>query len=241
MGWNPFEAIYGSKPKTAEYDDVNLSAEQKKALEGNLANFGLISQLSQQFADLSTAQMDKLIPGYSGLLKSGGATSQSILDAAAPLLKGEIPQDVQDKVLRSSAYQSLIGGYAGSGMSKALTARDLGLTSLNLLNQGAALATAGSNSAQLWGNMAKGNMMNPGSMMIDPSMQAGVTTQNSIANQAVQQFKYNVAAAPDPVWSGMHQDTMSLIGLAFSKNSCSTADLRWLKSITVSAALCRPL
>lgn len=213
---NWLENIFGSKPKTAKYTNVDLASEQKKALEGNLANFGLIAQLSGAYADLTSAQMDKLMPGYSSLLKSGATSSQSILDAAAPLLKGEIPQDVQDKVLRSSAYQSLIGGYAGSGMSKALTARDFGLTSLNLLNQGTAMATAGGNSAQLWSNMARGNMLNPGSMMIDPTLQASTTTQNNLANQASLQHKYNVQAAPDPVWAGLKNDTMSLVGMAMS-------------------------
>lgn len=216
MSWDILNEIYGTKPKVADYENVNLTAEQRKALEGNLANFDLIAQLSKDYSALSMQQMDTLMPGYSGLLASGAKTSQSILDAAAPLLKGEIPQDVQDKVLRSSAYQSLMGGYAGSGMSKALTARDLGRTSLDLLNQGTAMGTAGGNSAQLWSNMARGNMLNPGSMLIDPAMQAGITTQNNMANQAVQQFRYNVAAAPDPAAMGVKNDFMSLLGMAVS-------------------------
>lgn len=51
-------------------------------------------------------------------------------------LRGEIPKDVADQVRRQSAYKSLVGGYGGSGMSKALTARDFGLTSLDLQKRG---------------------------------------------------------------------------------------------------------
>lgn len=51
-------------------------------------------------------------------------------------LRGEIPQDVRDQIGRSSAFRALSGGYAGSPMASALTARDLGLTSLDLTKRG---------------------------------------------------------------------------------------------------------
>ena len=54
------------------------------------------------------------------------------------LMRGEVPQDVQDQLQRSAAVQSLQGGYGGSGMHRNLMARDLGLNSLQLMQQGAA-------------------------------------------------------------------------------------------------------
>ena len=60
-------------------------------------------------------------------------------NVANNLLNGVIPQDVQDNVTRSSAYQALSGGFSGSGASNALTARDLGLTSLQLEQQGSTM------------------------------------------------------------------------------------------------------
>jgi hypothetical protein len=55
-------------------------------------------------------------------------------------LNGQIPQDVQDQIQRATAQQSLQGGYGGTGMARNLTARDLGLTSMNLQQTGAQMA-----------------------------------------------------------------------------------------------------
>ena len=56
---------------------------------------------------------------------------------AAAMMSGRIGADVQANVARSSAMQALQGGFgASSEMGRGLTARDLGLTSLNLQQQG---------------------------------------------------------------------------------------------------------
>jgi hypothetical protein len=59
---------------------------------------------------------------------------------ASSYLSGIIPQDVQDQIQRATAQQSLQGGYGGTQMARNLTARDLGLTSINLQNQGVTMA-----------------------------------------------------------------------------------------------------
>lgn len=51
-------------------------------------------------------------------------------------LRGEIPADVLAQIGRTSAFRSLQGGFQGSQMAKALTARDVGLTSLDLTKRG---------------------------------------------------------------------------------------------------------
>jgi hypothetical protein len=53
------------------------------------------------------------------------------------LLRGEIPADVQAQVLNNAAFKSLMGGFAGSPMATNLSARDFGLTSLDLMGKGA--------------------------------------------------------------------------------------------------------
>lgn len=59
---------------------------------------------------------------------------------ASSYLSGIIPQDVQDQIQRATAQQSIQGGYGGTQMARNLTARDLGLTSINLASQGASMA-----------------------------------------------------------------------------------------------------
>lgn len=176
-------SVFGTKPGVAEYTPLDLAAEQKKAVGSNIAAMPDIEAL-----------LNKILPGYSDMVKQGSKNTLS-------LLKGEIPQDVQQRVRSTDAFQSLMGGFAGSDMSKALTARDFGLTSLQLMGQG-------TNSAQQWANIAHGNVS---PMLINPGEQADVTMRNNLYRQATQQFKENVMAAPDPAAAGLF-NTISTIG-----------------------------
>jgi hypothetical protein len=63
-----------------------------------------------------------------------------ISNLASSYLSGIIPQDVQDQIQRATAQQSLQGGYGGTQMARNLTARDLGLTSINLQKEGVGMA-----------------------------------------------------------------------------------------------------
>lgn len=70
-------------------------------------------------------------------------TSPTLMDSIKQLgtntasnLRGEIPADVLGQVQRGAAEQSLFGGFGNSGVARNLTARDLGLTSLDLQSRG---------------------------------------------------------------------------------------------------------
>lgn len=176
-------AVFGSKPGVAEYVPTDLGAEAKRAAKSNLDN-----------APDTLAYLEKILPGYSEMVKQGSTNTRA-------LLRGEIPKDVQDKIFRSSAFKSFAGGYGGSGMAKGLTARDLGLTSLDLMDKG-------NNSAQLW---ARTTQEGAAPMMITAKDQAGQTERNNLYKQAVEQMKFNVTAAPDPGAAGLF-NTISVIG-----------------------------
>jgi hypothetical protein len=63
--------------------------------------------------------------------------SQIADNNAAAMMSGQISADVQANLARSSAMQALQGGFgASSEMGRGLTARDLGLTSLDLQQRG---------------------------------------------------------------------------------------------------------
>lgn len=177
------KAVFGSKPGVAEYVPTDLGAEAKRAAKSNLEN-----------APDTIAYLDRILPGYSEMVKQGSTNTQA-------LLRGEIPKDVQDKIYRNSAFKSFAGGYGGSGMSKALTARDFGLTSLDLMDKGV-------NSAQKWMGMTQESMA---PTLITAKDQAGQTERNNLYKQAVEQMKYNVLAAPDPGAAGLF-NTISTIG-----------------------------
>lgn len=164
------DKVFGKKPKVAPFVPVDLGDEESKALQANLDN-----------ADSLMAMLDKLIPGFSDMIKQG-------MDTSASLMRGEIPQDVQDQIMSESAFKSLMGGYGGSQMGSALTARDLVRTSLDLMQ-------AGANSAQMWTKLAESSA-DP--FIIKTMEQAGTTAANNAGTQANKQFEYNVKAAPDP-------------------------------------------
>ena len=119
------------------------------------------------------------------------------------------PDVVLPNIQNSAAGKSLGEGIAGSGASRDLVARDLGLTSLNLME-------TGMQTAQKWvGEMAsieEPSMMKVESMFVSPEQQYQATNE-----QNTQQFQRNwmqsqVNAMPDPVSSGIMSMAQSMIG-----------------------------
>ncbi len=169
------DAVFGTKPKVAPFEPVSTAEAGKTALEGNLSNF-----------DLATTYLNKLAPGFTDILGKG-------LENTFSELQGHLPADVSEEVMRNDAFKSLMGGFGGTPMGKALTVRDLGLTSLNLTQ-------LGNNSAQLWAQLAE-QAYSP--FTTTTSQQAAVTAANNAGKQATEQFQFNVDAAPDPGAQGV--------------------------------------
>lgn len=182
------DKVFGTKPGVAGYTPVDLGAEQKRATQSNLSNMGDIE-----------AFLERILPGYKEMLTTGSKSTLS-------LLRGEIPQDVQDAVKRSSAFQALSGGFGGSPMAKALTARDFGRTSLDLMSKG-------ENSAQRWASISQQSVA---PFTITTPMQADVTGRNNLYDQATKQHALNVAAAPDPGAAGQFNLMTALGSTAMS-------------------------
>lgn len=169
------DKVFGTKPGTAAYTPTDLGAEANKAVKSNISNY-----------DDILALLNRIVPGYSDQQNKASKNTLS-------MLRGEIPKDVQDYVQRSSAFRSLMGGYAGSPMSHAATARDLGRTSLDLMG-------AGNNSAQLWAGIAEGSAK---PFMVTAPEQAEGTFRNNLYSQITEQNRMNVEAAPDPSAAGI--------------------------------------
>ena len=87
---------------------------------------------------------DDIKPGYEASVDTYAEElpGESLLKQAQPatseMLAGQVPQDVQDQVEQMSAERSLQGGFGFQGSQRArnLTARDLGLKSTDLMNEG---------------------------------------------------------------------------------------------------------
>jgi hypothetical protein len=203
---------FGSKPQVAMYRPFNLEAEMGKALGGDIGAFPQLEQLGKLYSSDILNQLNTMLPGYSDTMAKGEAGASKLLDVSSQMLSGDLPQDVKEQIERSDAFQALSGGYAGSGMAHSLTARDLGLTSLDLMKQGASMLGQGGNSAQQWAAMAKGNILDPSAFFVTPQQQGAFDTEQRILRQQSLQNRYNVAAAPDPTMLGLMQIASQFTG-----------------------------
>lgn len=113
---------------------------------------GIMAPINQAYADQFFATVPSLQGNIGEVEKYG-----------KQLMTGELPTDVASQVQRSSAYQALVGGGdPAAQFNNARTARNLGLTSLDMQNRGAGLL---SNVAQIQTQL--GARTNP--LVIDPS------------------------------------------------------------------------
>lgn len=182
----------GKKPKVPDVPQISLQEEQAKSIGANLSNFDEAAKLAgktNQFnQDALMKQLRQAIPGFDSMMTKGG----SVIDS---LLSGEVPKDVQEAIKRASAYQSQSGGFGGSQASRNLTARDLGLTSLDLTGKGI-------DSALRWITSARQNttapMMDVTSMFITPWQQYQTTLENRNTTLSRDWLGAQIAAMPDP-------------------------------------------
>lgn len=159
------------KPDVPEVAPIDVGAEQKKALQANVSNYGLVQQLSdlanQTALQAGLGRIDALL---------GAGTRQQITDLISSGLKGELPKDITDLIQRRSAESAQARGVAGTGFSRNLELRDLGLTSLQRTQQ--ALDTA---TRWLQTSASMVPQYDFGSMFINPSQaiaQANINQEN---------------------------------------------------------------
>jgi hypothetical protein len=204
--------VFGSTPDIIPYTPTNLGDEQIKALKEDLAAMPWIKSLGGEYYDYMLGMMNRSIPGFSDILARGGDLTKTLQSLSAEELAGQIPQDVVDQVTRSTAFQNLGSGLWGGAMGTANQARNLGLTSLDMINKGIATGQAGQNAAQTWASMASQLNMNPASFFISPQEQAAMTMQNNLYRQQTEQRAENQRAAPNPVAKGISDTIINLIG-----------------------------
>jgi hypothetical protein len=160
------------KPDVPDFKPINTTDEQRKAVQGNIANFGEISKLAGQANAFNQAELDKMleaaVPGYKSMVSGIGAQ-------ISKMVNGEIPADVSAQIGRNSAFKSLSGGFGGSGMARNLVARDLGMTSLDIIGKG---IDAGSRWLATARQSAVAPQFDVASMFVSPKDRIGVEMWN---------------------------------------------------------------
>lgn len=158
------------KPNLPAFKPINVQNEQQTAIAGNQAVTPGLEQwasgINQFNQNQLTQMLNQSIPMYQQLK---GQTSNLISQE----LSGQVPTDVSQQVQNSAAARAIGGGYGGSGAHGDLVARDLGLTSLNLTQQGI-------NSAQQWmqtvSSIEKPQLFDFSSMFVTPGQQIASDT-----------------------------------------------------------------
>jgi hypothetical protein len=138
---------------------------------------------------------------------------------AASLIRGELPPDVMDAVYRSGASRAVAGGYGGSGAGRNLVARDLGRTSLDLMDLGG---------RQLSGIIGSTPMATPASFMLSPEQ-----LLNLRSGERSQRMQAQTTAAGAPgataVWGqGLQSMGKSLMELAGSVGGAAAGGMCWV-------------
>lgn len=175
FGTDIASSLLAGKPSIPNWGTVDLGQQQTKAINENTASLPALEGEASNVNSFNSQQLmstlGQAIPGFEGL-------SEGISNNIDSMLKGELPADVQSNIQDSAAARSLTGGFGGSGLAGNLTARDLGLNSLDLTQQGIS-------SAQKWiGQMAQittPQLFNVQSMFVTPQQQFEDTFQNQTA------------------------------------------------------------
>src|SRR4029077_14129898 len=195
------EKIHGMKPEVADFIPTDPIEQLKKMLAGETGAFPQITGLSDLYQKYMMSALGQGLPGFSARFKTGGADTQSLLNRAGQFLTGELPPDVMSQVFRQSAFQNLGSVLLVSPGGAASQARQLGLSSLDLMKQGAGMLESGTNAAQRWAQIASGTILNPSQQLYSPDWFSNFMATQIQLKQATKQLKYNTAAAPDPAWA----------------------------------------
>lgn len=134
LGGTAMAASAASRRKRQLEAIANLPGIQQGDIYGEISkNQGAAEGIESRRNEFNRAELRKMlgetIPGYE---EGQAQRSQNAL----ALMRGEIPADVADVIQRSAAARAVTGGYGGTPAGRNLVARDLGRTSLDLMNLG---------------------------------------------------------------------------------------------------------
>jgi hypothetical protein len=140
-------------------EQVQGMIEEVKAPEYNLgAMIGDAGQISNYYRQ----QLETFQPGAAQQRQQAQGQIGQAMDVISQYLKGEVPQDVKDQIMRNVAESAGAGfnpataGQAGGFQAaQGQMARNLGLTSLDIQRQGLAAIPSIQGTAQNWQQLAR--------------------------------------------------------------------------------------
>jgi hypothetical protein len=173
-----------------------LQAPREVPLSETFAKFlgqeAQVPALSSFASNLNRQFRQELETGLPGTL---GATSQ-ISTLVNQLLQGAVPADVQAQVQRQGAEQAMaLGLPATSEMSRNLQARDFGLTTMELMQQGAAYTPGLVELANFLSPQQTQNYLFSTGQLRGEDLKAAQDQANTANQNAINKYNYDVANA----------------------------------------------
>jgi hypothetical protein len=184
---------YGKKPKVPALADINPDLIQQQTAAGNIASFADIAKLAtmtNQFSqDQLDALLDRTLPGVRQ------AAQENILSMS----RGEVPEDVSRAITRYQAGRNVGALTSGSGFANSSAARQLGLTSLSLIDKGLS-------SAESWLSRAAAPQMDVTAMFFTPQQRLAFAERDRSARFERDLMAAQVKAAPDPATAALGKE-----------------------------------
>lgn len=173
-------SLMKKKPKIPTYKKVDQTKEQEAGIAANLASFDQAKQLADQTTSADQDRLESVLsrtmPNYKEMLSGAGSAVQN-------MISGKLATEDQAMYMRQSAERGGALGLAGSGAGRNLTARDLGLSSLQMTQAGlGAFNQLSSNIRQNY----TANPMSTAASFVSPAQRI----QNAMQDN---QFAYNAA------------------------------------------------
>lgn len=126
-------SLLSEKPKVPQFKKVDFGAETEDMLAENQENLPAAAAFAEEFNRLSgdqlNAALERMLPGYANLRDQTTGNINS-------MLSGKLPTDVENRIERYAAERGINTGTAGSDFGEHAAVRNLGLTSLQLSQQG---------------------------------------------------------------------------------------------------------
>jgi hypothetical protein len=182
--------VLSGTPSVPAWNDINLNQMQTSAIGANQASLPALENLATGVNTFNQQQLTELfnniMPGFSNM-------SSKVMENISNELSGKLPSDVAGNIQSSAAAQALTGGFGGSGLAGNMTAKDLGISSLQLMGQG-------QSSLESWTSMID-KMFMPGqfnisSMFVNPQQEFEDTMANQTKQWDTDWLKNQIA------WSG---------------------------------------
>lgn len=200
LGLGGFFSKPAAAPQLAGINDI--TGQALGAFNSQLPYINGYDMAANQLNTNYQNEVSGLLPTLRSSLATSGQNAQS-------LLGGNIPADVQAQIRRSGALQSINGGFGpNSGMAHNLTARDFGLTSLNLMNQGQNMFGQDVNIARSLNPTSADQFMLKPSDFLNPAMQ--ISQSNSAIN-----YSNSLRKTPFDSFLANIPSTLTNAGLAY--------------------------